>query len=402
MPIRFLHAADLHIGLRITRFDEKTGLKLNAVRYQAIKNIQKLAIANAAQFVVIAGDLFDSFNVKQDIGRQVFQILNGSGWPCPVFVIAGNHDPLIPGGVWDRAPWEEDGQMRRVQLLRENVPVEVQGLPQKVVLFPCSLKTAKDYFDPTDWIRKHPRSTTPDAIRIGIAHGSLRIMPDLPEDDFLIAPDASEVCELDYLALGHWHTRYQHGLRTAYSGTHEPMRFPSESSEESIGWANSSSDKRAERFNDDGTGNVNLVSIQAAQELPAITCLPSQVLTWRSEERDISAGIGRVSSEFSNLSSPQTTVLRLVLKGVVSPEQFHRLEADLKDVNLHLLHDGSSIDFSQVLIQPDEETLARTIGSGALAKVAAQLQLPATPEETTVNEHALKLLYQFAWQGAQS
>ncbi len=56
-------------------------------------------------------------------------------------------------------------------------------------------------------------------------------MPNLPLDDHLIRKDAADHYRLDYLALGHWHKPLRHrssdgAERTAYSGTHEPMRFP--------------------------------------------------------------------------------------------------------------------------------------------------------------------------------
>ena len=83
--------------------------------------------------------------------------------------------------------------------------------------------------DPTAWIEKYPRADDEGRIRIGLAHGSLNIMP-LPDDDHLIRKDAADHYGLDYLALGHWHKRFFHKSsdgadRIAYSGTHEPMGF---------------------------------------------------------------------------------------------------------------------------------------------------------------------------------
>jgi len=58
--------------------------------------------------------------------------------------------------------------------------------------------------DPTEWIGRHERASDDPTIRIGLAHGSLKIMP-LPDDDHLIRPDAAHYLDWDYLALGHWH-----------------------------------------------------------------------------------------------------------------------------------------------------------------------------------------------------
>ena len=55
--------------------------------------------------------------------------------------------------------------------------------------------------DPTAWIERHPRTKDDRTIRIGLAHGSLKIMP-LPEDDHLIRRTRPIIYGLDYLGAG--------------------------------------------------------------------------------------------------------------------------------------------------------------------------------------------------------
>src|SRR5258708_5235784 len=106
MPIRFLHAADLHLGLRITRFDESACNRIGEARFHAIENLRKTAIEHRVHFVLIAGDLFDDHTVSHTLSERAFTLFEGKAMPCPVYVIPGNHDPLTPGGVWDREPWK--------------------------------------------------------------------------------------------------------------------------------------------------------------------------------------------------------------------------------------------------------------------------------------------------------
>jgi DNA repair exonuclease SbcCD nuclease subunit len=106
--------------------------------------------------------------------------------------------------------------------------------------------------DPTAWIAKYPRVANDHSIRIGLAHGSLNIMP-LPDDDHLIRPDAADYYGLDYLALGHWHKRSLHkstdGVeRIAYSGTHEPLGFSGANTALATGWASFSADGDVNRL----------------------------------------------------------------------------------------------------------------------------------------------------------
>src|SRR6516162_3599032 len=137
--LSFLHAADLHLGLRITRFDPKTAGHVREARFQALDTLliqaQRLAQEGKLDFLLIAGDLFDDHAVDRDIARRAFKMFNEKS-PAPVYVLPGNHDPLLSGGVWDRAPWNEanDG---RVRLLRERKPVVVG---QEATLFPCPVE----------------------------------------------------------------------------------------------------------------------------------------------------------------------------------------------------------------------------------------------------------------------
>src|SRR5207245_1624696 len=241
---RFLHAADLHLGLRITRFEEGACSRIGEARFTALQQLREKAAKHRVDFILIAGDVFDDHSVSRtDVAARAFAILEGSQNSCPVFIIPGNHDPLVPGGVWDRDPWLRDQPHLRVHFLREATPVSVPGTP--VVLFPCPLKQRRAMEDPTQWIAQHPRNAD-QTIRIGVAHGSLNIMP-LPDDDHLIPANAAQQLGLDYLALGHWHKRYLHksadGIeRTAYCGTHEPMRFAMSNDGLATGWSSFSSD----------------------------------------------------------------------------------------------------------------------------------------------------------------
>jgi len=132
--------------------------------------------------LLIAGDLFDDLEVDQLTARRAFEMLEAA--PLPVYVLPGNHDPLIPGGVWDRHPWNKPAG-NALCLLRERKALEVTpGL----VLLPCPVFRKTSLDDPTAWLTDSPVGDS--EIRIGIAHGSLKIRDDLPLDDHLIGRNA--------------------------------------------------------------------------------------------------------------------------------------------------------------------------------------------------------------------
>ncbi len=405
MPIRFLHAADLHLGLRVTRFEENACKRIGEARFEAIQNLREMANTHRVDFVLIAGDVFDDHSISTTISERAFTLFEGKSMPCPVFIIPGNHDPLVPGGVWDREPWTREQPAKKTVVLREANVYRPPDLP--IAIFPCPLRNRNSIDDPTAWIANHPRGADDRDFRIGLAHGSLKIMPTLPEDDHLIRIDGADHYGLDYLALGHWHKplrfRSADGAeRTAYSGTHEPMRFPGAGSESSAGWTSFAADGDAERFRDDGRGTAQLVRIDEPGAPPQIETLEIGRLRWAAENRDLTGkSLGEVISEFADRPDRLTTLLRLSLSGVVDPEQHGRIESVLRDIVCSQYCPGSSLHAEAVLIAPDGEDLRTTVGDGVLSRVLGRLQENAQTNDAAsrhVAEHALKLLYRIAWE----
>ena len=401
--VRFLHVADLHLGLRITRFEEDACNRVGEARFTALQQLRVKAAELKADFILIAGDIFDDHSVSRTDASRAFPILESSANSCPVFIIPGNHDPLVPGGVWDRDPWLREQPHLRVRLLRVPEPVGIPNLP--VTIFPCPLRQRRSMDDPTAWIANNPRMDDERTIRIGLAHGSLDIMP-LPDDDHLIRPDAADHYGLDYLALGHWH---KHSLykssdgieRTAYSGTHEPMGFSGSSTRPATGWASFSADGDAERFHDDGRGTALLVSIEAPKASPRIEPIEIGRLRWSAEQRDTTREpLGSLIKDFSNRENPELTILRLSLAGVIDPQGYARLD-ELRQIVQRRYHSGSSMDADDVLIEPSAEKLADVVGAGVLQRVLERLKednLSSDVGAKYVAGHALKLLYQIAWE----
>jgi DNA repair exonuclease SbcCD nuclease subunit len=391
--VSFLHAADLHLGLRITRFNAEIAKKIREGRFQALEKIRSAAKEENVAFVLIAGDLFDDHAVDGDIAQRTFDLLES--FPAPVYVLSGNHDPLLAGAVWDRPPWNKP-HPKRLCVLREKKPLEV--VPG-VVLFPCPVFRKNSTTDPTDWIKETPFDGGP--IRIGIAHGSLKIREDLPSDDHLIARHAAYELKLDYLALGHWHSRQQFrgpdGLeRTAYSGVHEPLRFPG-SLESHTGWVPYSSARR-EEFLDNGHGEVLHVQIDGAGAPPTFRAIEVGHLLWRDERHEVTSGddLSQLIDAVAVQPLAERSLLRLRLEGVLEAEAMLRLEQLREVLDRYLF---AELDESGLHLQPAEAEIREVAGEGVLRRVLEQLQRDAAsaePELQRVAERAIRLLYQIA------
>eukprot|EP00913_Durusdinium_trenchii_P023356 g21934.t1 len=110
--LRFLHAADLHLGMRLTRFSKDAINRIREARFEALENIRSEASQRDReyQFVILAGDLFDDVRVPREIAGRTFKLLES--FPIPVIVISGNHDPSEPGSV--TVEFETGGQRYRL------------------------------------------------------------------------------------------------------------------------------------------------------------------------------------------------------------------------------------------------------------------------------------------------
>jgi len=97
--VKFAHMADVHLG----------GWKQQPLRELNFKSFQKAVdtcILEKVDFVLIAGDLFDSSFPSIDILKQTFaefKKLNESRIPC--FIIAGSHDYSVSGKTFLDVPY---------------------------------------------------------------------------------------------------------------------------------------------------------------------------------------------------------------------------------------------------------------------------------------------------------
>lgn len=400
--VRFLHIADLHLGMRITRFSQEAIAKIRQARFDALENVRKAARQPGAgfEFVVIAGDLFDDIAVAGDITRRAYELLKS--FPVPVLVLPGNHDPLQPGSVWDTSLWKGNGAAEStVRVLRERMPVTVRP---GVTIYPCPVLRKTSHDDPTQWIRNVPRSAD-DGVRIGVAHGSVMDRPNLPLDDHPISPSAPSDLDLDYVALGHWHN-YKHfsgadgHLRMYYPGVHEPMRFRGDT--EATGWVPYSTGGARDEFLDQGNGTALAVTIDAPGAAPRVESLAVGYHRWslRDERINTPGELDRLIDEISAAPDKATTLLRLRLSGTLPLDSLSRVESDLKSILASYV--VGELETRDLIVEPREEEVREAIGEGLLSHVFRNLQERAVDghPQAEVSRRAMRLLYRLARNAA--
>jgi DNA repair exonuclease SbcCD nuclease subunit len=98
--IRFLHAADLHLGSALSGRSAGEAALFRDRQFQAVRALFSDGVARGAQLLLLAGDVFDSPNVSKDVTARFFEMLGEL--PVPVLIAPGNHDFWTENGVYRR------------------------------------------------------------------------------------------------------------------------------------------------------------------------------------------------------------------------------------------------------------------------------------------------------------
>jgi predicted phosphodiesterase len=367
--MKFLHTADWQIGMKA----DFVGAAAQAVRSERLaagKRVVSAAQSQGAEFIVVAGDLFENNAVSRTLVQQTADIL--ARFAGPVYIIPGNHDPLEPGSVWQHPVWNS---FDNLHVLQDAEPLEIPGGR----LYPCPVRDKYSRKDPTAWI---PAESN-DTIRIALAHGNVEGLPQ-PEPDHPIARDAAARCRLDYLALGHWHSYAAYPdpgdtVRMAYSGTHETSRFGERDS-----------------------GHALVVEIQAPGTAPSIEPIQTGRLHWRILEAEIAAAgdLANLRRQVEAIEAPDTVLLDVRLTGLLFAEEKHEL-FHLEDLIAgRFLY--ARLDAAALVPSPEDAAWIEALPSGILQEAARRLQQQAAAggEHSETAARALLELYAAVEEGA--
>jgi DNA repair exonuclease SbcCD nuclease subunit len=314
MSVKLLHTAEWQIGMNAARTGAASP-QVREARFAAARRLADLAREERVDFAVLAGDTFEHPGISLAEVERTAEILADFG--CPVYVLPGNHDPLEPGGVWDRPVWRA---YANVFVLRRAEVVEAG----EAVLFACPLRNRWSGEDPTAWI---PSGAHADRIRIGIAHGTLEGIPSA-ERAHPIPADAAWARRLDYLALGDWHSqRVFRGAdgaeRMAYSGTPEPTGF-----------------------GEDASGRALIVEIDEPRAAPRVRSVETARLRWIQRRFEIihAGQLAEAKSEIESLQGGHV-LLEAHLTGTLLPEEAAVLESlrGMEAGFLYLQIDGTGL-----------------------------------------------------------
>ncbi|BBC16978.1 hypothetical protein JK2ML_1119 [Mycobacterium leprae Kyoto-2] len=221
--MRFLHTADWQLGMTRHFLAGDAQPRYSAARRDAVAGLGALAAEVGAEFVVVAGDVFEHNQLAPQVVSQSLEAIRAIG--IPVYLLPGNHDPLDASSVYTSALFTAECPDNINVLDRAGVHQVRPGL--EIVAAPWRSKAPT-----TDLVAEVLGGLTADIVtRVLVAHGSIDVFdPDRDKPSLIRLAgidDALAGGAVHYVALGDRHSLTQVGSsgRVWYSGSPEVTNF---------------------------------------------------------------------------------------------------------------------------------------------------------------------------------
>lgn len=264
--LRLLHTADVHLGARHTDLGERAAV-LRERQFTAFRVTIDLAVVEAVDLVLIAGDLFDSnTQPRRSVERVAAELGRLARASIRAVIIPGTHDAYDGASIYrsyDLAAMARTSPEWIAVLTPEQQDVWLPSLD--AVVYGRVFNTKRAPKSPLDGFdaRMDRRATW----RIGMVHGALAIPGKTDGDEVVFTEDEISKTGLDYLALGHWHSAIEGragNVTYAYCGAPEPVAV-----------------------DQDGAGQVLLVTLDERGGRHQVSIEPKRVGQTRSEKLEL-------------------------------------------------------------------------------------------------------------------
>lgn len=379
--MRFVHSADWQLGMTRVFLSSDAQPRYSAARRDAVAALGALATETDAEFVVVAGDVFDANQLAQEVISQSLETMRGIG--VPVYLLPGNHDPLDASSVYTSAQFRAECPANVVVLDRPGVHPVRPGVEIVAAPWPAKRPTTDLAAGVLDGL-----AADPDTIRILVAHGAVDTLDPDQNNPALIRlaalQDALARGVVHYVALGDKHsvTEVDVAGRVRYSGSPEVTNFDEVEPD---------------------PGHVLVVDIDEVDR--SVTAEARRVGRWRfrvlRRRVDSAADVAGLDAELDGLCEKDRTVLRLALTGTLSVTDRAALDSCLEKhqrlfAGLHLWQRHTDL----AVLPADGEFTDLSVGGFAAAAVEELVGL-ARGDDAAIAEEAqaaLGLLLRLAGQ----
>jgi DNA repair exonuclease SbcCD nuclease subunit len=282
--------------------------RYSAARRDAIVAIGALARETGAEFVVVAGDVFDANQLAPKVISQSLDAMRAIG--VPVYLLPGNHDPLDASSVYSSALFAAECPANVTVLDRAGVWDVRPGV--QIVAAPWRSKK------PTTDLTAEALVGLPadGTARILLAHGAVdRLDPDRDNPAQIAMAGLTEAIDrsaVHYVALGDKHSRTAVGDsgRVWYSGSPEVTNYDHKEAD---------------------SGHVLVVDMDLGDPAHPVGVESRAVGTWRflTLRRDVndSRDVADLDVNLDQLPDKDRTVVQLGLVGTLSVTDRAALDA---------------------------------------------------------------------------
>jgi DNA repair exonuclease SbcCD nuclease subunit len=308
--MRFVHSADWQLGMTRHFLNGEAQPRYSAARRDVVAAIGPLAADAGAEFVVVAGDVFEDNQLAPQVVSQSLEAMRAIG--IPVYLLPGNHDPLDASSVYTSALFLAECPDNVAVLDRAGVHEVRPGL--EIVAAPWRSKRPT-----SDLIGDVLDGLPADGVtRIVVGHGAVDILDPGHDKPSLIRLAAVEAAlargAVHYVALGDKHSRTDVGGtgRVWYSGSPEVTNYDDVEPD---------------------PGHVLVVDIDEADPTRTVRVDARRVGRWRfvslNRPVDDSRDIADLDINLDLLPDKERTVVRLGLTGSLTVTDKAALDACL-------------------------------------------------------------------------
>ncbi len=371
--IRFLHTSDWQLGMTRHFLSEGAQERFSQARFDAIRNLGRIANEERCQVLLVCGDAFESNQVDRKTVARALEALKDV--PVPVYLLPGNHDPLNEASVY-RSSTFIDRKPAHVHVIQNAAPIRIS---EEVELVGAPWVSKRPVTNP---IEDTLNALTPAVgiVRVCMGHGAVDTLAPDKEAAGVIAVAAIEGAisegKVHFAALGDRHslTKVGSGERIWYSGTPE-----------------------ATDFSETQSGYAQVVEI--GEDCVSTKAVP--IGQWRFVERDRVDMNSAEEAEglwkwLEQVESKERTVARLRLVGSVSLSLHALLQEHL--LAARDLFGALEVREDDLLVLPDDADFADLGFSGFAGETVQRLRsrIAEGGDEGSVARDALTLLLRLA------
>ena len=372
MSFRFLHTGDWQLGMTRHFFSEGVQERFTQSRFDAIRELGRIAEEEKCQFIVVCGDVFESNLVDRKTVSRALEALKDV--TVPVYLLPGNHDPLDAASVYRSTTFLER-KPAHVHVIEDTTPIRVDEGIEIVGIPWASKRPLQDLVA----LATGQLEAVVDTLRVCVAHGMVDNLSPNPDDPALISLHAAENAisqnKIHYLALGDRHSLTEVGDSGCvwYAGTPEPTNY----NEVKPGFA------LVATINEDG-----------------VTTKEVDIGRWKFIEREIDLDtkedIVALRNQLENLEDKERTVVKLRLVGALSLS----LHSELEELLFHFQEILGAVEtrMNNLIVIPEDADFMDLGFSGFASRTVERLRsnIEESSPDTITSRDALALLVRLA------